>query len=298
MAGAVNALAASAFFLNNSAHASRAALLLRTWFVDADTRMRPSARFAQVIPGVGHGQGLIDFSDGADPGGGGNYDTSISLAHLLDSVRLLEWAAPAAWAAPDRAALDAWVREWHGWILTDSAAQASAAAKNNIGDWYDSLAASAAYFVGNQSTVQAVCDAAPARRIAEQVTADGSLPAEDARTKSESYHAFAMVALLDLAWLCRTAAPTAPDLFEYETADGRSLRGVVEWMLPLASGRLPWTAGAQVRPFDPTVFSKVYRTAALGWPHSRRRFGAVAARQPGARASRQNLLRPFPTGVR
>ena len=109
MVGAVNALAASAFFLNESAHASRAAELLRTWFVDNATAVRPAAAF------TGHPWPEDDakphrFSDGADPGGGGNYDTTISLAHALDGARLLEWVAPDAWIAADRAALTAWVR--------------------------------------------------------------------------------------------------------------------------------------------------------------------------------------------
>ena len=153
--------------------------------------------------------------------GGGNYDTSVSLAHLLDSVAMLQWASPAAWGGADAAGLVAWVREWLEWV-TGATNGAQLLSNNNIADYYDSLVASSAFFVRNASVLQSVCDAAPAKRVALQVGRDGSLPAEDARTKSESYHAFAMVALTDLAWLCRAAAPTAPDLWSYETADGPS----------------------------------------------------------------------------
>ena len=104
----------------------------------------------------------------------------------------------------------------------------------------------------------------------------------------ESYHNFALVALLELAAIC-------PNLYAYETpGDGRSLRGAVEWMVPYAEGRLPWTAGAQVRPFDKSVWARVYRAAAIGYPDSVRRFAAIAAAQPGANSSRERLLRPYP----
>ena len=221
MVGAVNALSASAFFLNESDHADRAAHMLRAWFLHNATRMRPAARFAQQIPGLPpRAPGLIDFSDGADPGGGGNYDTSVSLAHLLDSARLLEWAAPQAWAAADVAALEAWVAAWLEWVLSP-AGNGNSYATNNIGSWYDSMTAASAFFVGNRTVVDRICAAAPTKRIGEQVAADGALPAEDQRTKSESYHNFALVALLELATIC-------PALYSYETpGDGRSLRGAV-----------------------------------------------------------------------
>ena len=151
-----------------------------------------------------------------------------------------------------------------------------------------------AFFVEDITVVTRICDAAPDAQIARQVSPDGALPAEDARTKSESYHAFALVALLDLAWLCRTASPASPDLFVYQTRTGRSLRRAVEWMAPYANGSRHWDAGPQVRPFDPTVFTKIYRTAAIGFPENWQRFAAIARRPPGAAASAQQLLRPYP----
>ena len=78
LVNSVNALAASAFFLNETSHAEKAAIMIRTWFLEPGTMMRPRAPYAQTVPGMpgAHSQGLIDFSDGADDGGGGDYDTS------------------------------------------------------------------------------------------------------------------------------------------------------------------------------------------------------------------------------
>ena len=98
------------------------------------------------------------------------------------------------------------------------------------------------------------------------------------------------------SWICRAAAPAAPDLWAFETSDGRSVRGAVEWAAPFADGRLPWTAGEQIRPFDATAYGRIYRAAAIGFAgDSERRFAAIAAKQPGAAASREWLLRPYPS---
>eukprot|EP01046_Picozoa_sp_COSAG06_P048869 COSAG06_NODE_7395_length_2518_cov_8.792063_1_plen_394_part_00 len=208
MMEAVEALSASAFFLNNTQHAQHAALLLRVWFLNNDTFMRPDARHAQSRdPGAttGSAGGIIDFSDGAYPGGGGNYIASISLAHMLDSVAMLAWAAPEVWTAVDHVRLQQWVTTWlfeYAMVFAESEKYA----KNNHADFYDTLEATCAFFIGNTSIVQRICAAAP-ERISVQVARDGSLPAEEVRTKSQSYHAFALTALVDLAWLCRAAAP-------------------------------------------------------------------------------------------
>ena len=55
---AVETLTLAAFYLNNTAYAHRAVFLLRTWFLDARTRMKPNANFAQSIPGKCDGRGI------------------------------------------------------------------------------------------------------------------------------------------------------------------------------------------------------------------------------------------------
>jgi hypothetical protein len=300
MLQSVEALSASAFFFNSTEHAQHAALLLRTWFLNAATFMRPNARFAQSknpAEKSESGGGIIDFSDGAYPGGGGNYIASISLAHMLDSVALLAWAAPNAWTAADMAGLKRWVSTWLSTYAAVSPGDSDKYAHNNHADFYDTLIATCRYFVGNTSAVRSICNHAPKR--VDQVARDGSLPAEDRRTKSESYHAFALTALLDLAWICRTAAPDAPDLFRYATSDGRSLLSAVNWLAPYADGK-PWDAGSQIIPFDHydpghESFITIYRAAAIGIPEHAARFAGVASKQPNGERSRQVLLRPYNT---
>jgi len=169
----VVSLALSAFYHNATTHGTRAAELLRVWFLQPDTRMNPSAAFAQGIPGrcAGRGIGLIDF---ATP-----------FPELVDAVALLRFTG--AWAPADDAALKDWFAAWLEYLVGSPNGRDEAAAKNNHGSNYDRHVVAVATYLGNASVGTTVCREAAERRIAVQVGPNGTLPMEDLRTKSEEY---------------------------------------------------------------------------------------------------------------
>ena len=88
-----------------TAYAERAAMLLRHWFINPETRMNPHLNFAQVKPGhngnKGSSSGVIEMKD---------------FYYYLDAVRLMIEAG--ALSERDQAGLRAWLRDYAMWLAT------------------------------------------------------------------------------------------------------------------------------------------------------------------------------------
>ena len=297
VARASSNLALSSFLLDESSHAVHAAELLRVFFLDASTRMNPNGNYSQAIPGRcdGRGIGIIDFThtlpavmDAAAILEATTADTAAALSQVPGHL-------PPVWTQQDADSLRRWAGAFLEWLRSSPHGLDEARAQNNHGSWYDVLSVSLAAHLGNQSLVDQVCAAAPAKRIAVQVAGDGSLPMEDSRTKSENYHAYDMTALLTLADVCSRFSRDKVDLFSFSTSDdGRGLARAMQWLAPFATRQLPWPFH-QIEPFDGTAWTEVYHLAigAEPWASNASVFRATAAMQQGADTSVQNLVRPM-----
>ncbi len=94
-----------------------------------------------------------------------------------------------------------------------------------------------ALYLGQRDVARQILAAFPARRIDAQVAPDGRQPEELARTRSFGYSVF------NLRWAfyaARFAPAVGVDLFGYESADGRSLRAALDYLVPVADGRERW----------------------------------------------------------
>ncbi|MCB1188778.1 alginate lyase family protein, partial [bacterium] len=132
-------------FSGDERYAGHAAVLLRAWFLDEETRMNPNLEHAQAIPGRrdGSGFGIIDWSQTAE---------------LLDHITMLEsWEG---WTMEDREGIRQWFREFRDWLLTSDKGRAEAATFNNHGTWYDTLIVSISLFLDDEETARRVCNAA------------------------------------------------------------------------------------------------------------------------------------------
>lgn len=244
MRSAVEALARAWYFTGEQAYARRAARLLRTWFLDAETRMNPHLQYGQAIPGICDGRpiGIIDTA---------------GLITLIDAVGLLEPAE--AWTDDDQRQLKAWFGEYVAWLLNSDHGRGEAKTKNNHAVWYDAQVASFALYAGDTETARRILADVGPRRIATQIEPDGRMPLELARTKSFDYTNMNLRGFLHLA---RLGEHVGVDLWAYRSADGRSLEAALDWFAPFVGDEREWTF-PQIRRPSRSGAAMLYHRAAL-----------------------------------
>jgi len=215
----VSTLSLAHFYTGKQAYVDHATLLLRTWFLDAETRMNPNMNFAQAIPGICDGRGI----------------------GLIDSAGLAESLLPAMMHLPlsndDLAGLQKWFSEFLTWMVTHKNGLSEARTKNNHATAYDVQIVTYAMFIGREDVARAVLEGVPERRIAPQIEPDGQQPLELARTKGLSYSSMNLILFLALAERGRILGV---DLTAFETSDGRSICKALDWVRPFWMGQT-WT---------------------------------------------------------
>jgi hypothetical protein len=252
-------------------YARKAGLLLRAWFLDPETRMNPNFQFAQAVPGqnTGRGTGLIEAA---------------GLTSLVDAVGLLEGSK--AWSQADQQGLQDWFSRFLHWMQDSQNGRAEAAAKNNHGSFYDLQVVCFSLFLGQTNQARAVLESAKQKRIAKQIEPDGRQPLELERTHSWGYSIFNLRALFSLATV---AERQGVDLWNFETADGRSIRKALDFLVPFALRERTWPY-RQTGKFSPSDLHPLIRQAALKYPKAD--YKALTKRIPSVDvANRSNLFR-------
>lgn len=246
MSGHVHTLALGYYLLGDDEYADRAALLIRTWFLDPATRMNPNLQHAQLVRGVndGRGTGIIEAA---------------RFLPVIDAIGLLQGAR--AWTEQDQQGMRAWFQEYVKWMRDSDHGRDEAAARNNHGTWYDVQLITYLLFLGDEVEARTVAEEAKTRRIASQVQPDGSLPLEQARATSLGYTVFDISALTHLADLAKRVEV---DLWNYQTPDGRGIRKAIDYTLPYVLGDKPWEH-SQISPFNKDSFIEPLRRAVVAY---------------------------------
>jgi len=183
--------------------------------------MNPNLQYAQFIKGVnnGRGAGLIDVRGFAD---------------VVNSTGLLKGSK--SWTNEEDSQLKIWVKSYLKWMLESKNGKSEQKAKNNHGIWYDQQIIAFLLYLNDTATAKQYLNTT-LNRITQQIEPDGKMPAELARTAALSYNTFCLEAWFRTASFADNAGV---DIWHYTTADGRSIRKALDWLLPYAMGEKKW----------------------------------------------------------
>lgn len=258
MASSTSTLALAWYLTGHEPYAEQAVRLLRVWFLDAGTRMNPNLNFGQAIPGITQGRGI------------GIIDTS-SLVPLVDAIGLLADAKALTPEVGD--GLRAWFGDYLSWLRTSRNGLEEARTTNNHRTWYLAQVSAFAMLCGQDELAKTTLESAKPQ-LDHQIEPDGRQPEELARTNSFGYSAMNLQAWFNLGQMGQRVGV---DLFGYRSADGRSIRAALDYLLPYVAERADWPH-EQIKAIkgpDEGLAGLVQRAAQL-WPDER--YNAVLAR--------------------
>ncbi|MFI5590413.1 alginate lyase family protein [Amycolatopsis sp. NPDC051758] len=234
------------YYTGDAKYAKRAALDIRTWFLDPATKMNPNMTYAQIVPckNTVSGTGIIDSTQ--------------SFSQVIDAFALLDGGAP-GWTGQDRSGIKAWLGQYLNWMQTSPQAKLELAATNNHGTFLDLQNATISAYLGKRDAAKKIVVDAEQKRFPVQFAADGSQPLELSRTMSWHYVNFNLT-----AWgrMAEVGKNLGVDVWKYRAANGVTLRKVVDQLIPGAlHGAEAWPH-QQIGVFDQSIAADIFHAAA------------------------------------
>lgn len=274
MTRAVTDLVHASYFLDDHDAGRRAAMVLRTWFLDDATRMKPHLRYGQAIPGRVEGRhiGIIDTT---------------GFVRICEAAEMM--VGHPAWTDADDAGLRHWFAEYLEWLTTSPTGIREGETHNNHATWYDVQVARFALFSGQPDRAREVLRDVGPRRIDPQIAADGSMPLETERTLGITYSVMNLNGLIALAEM---ADDLDVDLWSYRGSDGAGLEDALRYLEPFIAEQSAWPF-TQIRPFRFDRGRALYRRVAGVYDRHTFRSLSDAYRDPTG-----NLLSPSPRADR
>ncbi len=208
----MQALSLGYYLTGDERYAERAGLLVRTWFLDPDTRMAPNLDFAQGIPGRvdGRGEGVIESSD---------------LSTIVESIGLI--APSGALSDTEMTELKGWFTQFATWLATSDNGTDEMQKTNNHGVFYDFYLAHFALFAGLDSVTASIANKFPEFRLARQMDKQGRFIEELKRTRSWHYANYVVAGAARLATIGECVGA---DLWNERLEDGRNFQNANDFL--------------------------------------------------------------------
>ena len=222
MVSAVTTLSTAYSLTGKEEYAKKASEIIKTWFIDKDTKMNPNMTYSQCIPGKnkGTGSGIINSSN---------------FIKVIDSVYLLQNSK--SWTSEEDKNLKKWFEHYINWLEISELGKLEREKDTNHGSWYDAQVATYALYCGKEKLAKKIVKEAREKRIDKQIEVDGRMPAELRRTKSLAYTEYNLQALITLA---RVGDKVGINLWDYKGAKGQSLKTSIDFVNEYLLGKTTW----------------------------------------------------------
>ena len=219
----------SAYLLTGEEKYARPAVRhLRAWFVEDDTKMRPSLLYGQAIKGkyTGRSIGIID---------------TLHLVEVARGAKLLKDSP--SFIPVDQQAVRAWFSEYLNWINTHEYGLKEKVHPNNHGVCWSLQAAAFADLTGNEEIIDWIRTQFKSVYLPVMMDEQGGFPAELKRTKPYGYSLFMIDVMAGVAQIVSTKDE---DLWQFVTPNGRGMKKGMEFIFPYIVDKEKW-------PYEPDV---------------------------------------------
>ncbi len=217
----VRVLSLAAYLSGDTRYAEHAQKLLKTWFLDEETRMNPSLQYAQAVPGRSEGRGI------------GIIDTH-SLFYVVDSALLL--SSNNQLTDQTLSGMRQWFGNYAKWLATHKNGLEERVAKNNHGTYYDTQFMLFSLFSYDCNAALKTIGSTRAR-IDRQINSKGEMPLEIDRTRSLHYHVFNLDAFMLIA---RMTEHFSLNLYTYKGSDGAGIITALDNLAKYAGREKSW----------------------------------------------------------
>ena len=214
-------LALAYYFTRENKYAKFASKLIKTWFLDTETRQNPNLNFGQGIPGLntGRGTGIIETRD----------------VYRVQDAAILIQETP-NWSKENHQALKKWFSDYLTWMLESPIGKDEADSNNNHGTFYSEQVIAFALFTERTEVALNEIEIFK-NRMESQLKSDGSQPFELARTKSWNYVNMNLYGYFLIAKLAENAKI---QLWNQQISEGKNMKNALDWIVPYLKNEKNW----------------------------------------------------------
>lgn len=236
-------LALAYYFTHENKYANFASKLIKTWFLDTETRQNPNLNFGQGIPGLntGRGTGIIETRD---------------VYRVLDAAILIKETQN--WSIEDHEALKKWFSDYLTWMLESPIGKDEADSKNNHGTFYSEQIIAFSLFSEHPEVALNEIEIFK-NRMESQLKPDGSQPFELVRTKSWGYVNMNLFGYFLIAKLAENANI---QLWNQQISEGKNMKQALDWIVPYLKNEKVWEY-EQIQKISYAETIKILKLAAI-----------------------------------